>query len=128
MLTLRLNPGLDPAPFARAFAETKCVQVPDLFEDEVAAALEKVLLSLPWRLVLQNDQHENIFLTQEQLRTIPPQEIQRMLARQKARAANSSAFIYFTYPMIEAIQQRWDPNHPLHQLTQFLNSPEFIAF
>ncbi len=128
MLTLRLNPGLDPAPFARAFAETKCVQVPDLFEDEVAAALEKVLLSLPWRLVLQNDQHENIFLTQEQLRTIPPQEIQRMLARQKARAANSSAFIYFTYPMIEAIQQRWDPNHPIHQLTQFLNSPEFIAF
>jgi SM-20-related protein len=128
MLTLRLNPALDPAPFAQTFAETKFVQVPNLFEDEVAAALEKVLLSLPWRLVLQNGRLENVLLTQEQLRAMPAEEMQAMLDAQKARAAKNTGFIYFTYPMIEAVQQHWDANHPIHQLTNFLNSSEFIAF
>jgi Rps23 Pro-64 3,4-dihydroxylase Tpa1-like proline 4-hydroxylase len=128
MLTLRLNPALDPEPFSRTFAETKCVQVANLFEPDVAAALERVLLSLPWRLVCQNDERRNIVLTQEQLRAMSPSEVQALQQGLKQRAAENFGYVYYTYPMIEAIQQRWDPGHPIHELTEFLNSPDFIGF
>ncbi|MBN8607065.1 MAG: 2OG-Fe(II) oxygenase [Caulobacterales bacterium] len=125
---LKLNPAIDPAPFARAYAATKCVQIPNLFDAESAAALERVLLSLPWRLVCQNDEGQNLLLTKEQLQALSAADIERLDAGIRKRAARNVGFTYFTYPMIEAVQQRWDPGHPIHALTHFLNSPPFIEF
>lgn len=128
MPPIRLNPALDPAPFARAYATTKCVRIPNLFPDDVAAALERTILGLPWRLVCQDDHGRNRLLTREQLRAIPPQELDALERGIRKRAAQNLGFTYFTYPMIEAAQQRWDPGHPIHALTQFLNSAEFLDF
>lgn len=128
MIRLRLNPALDPAPFARQYAETKCVQIPNLFEDEVADALERVIMGLPWQLICQNEFRENMLLSQEQLRLMSPDARKQLEEGIRGRAAENFGFTYFTYPMIEAAQSGRDLQHPIHALTAFLNSPEFIAF
>lgn len=79
---LKLNPAIDPAQFARIYAETKCVQISNLFDAESAAALERVLLSLPWRLVCQNDEGAN-----EQLSAGPFPHAAYRRRSQKAHAA-----------------------------------------
>ena len=49
---LRLNPALDPAPFAAAYARDGVVQVPALFDPEVADDIAAVLeRGTPWSLV-----------------------------------------------------------------------------
>ncbi|MFT3728490.1 MAG: 2OG-Fe(II) oxygenase family protein [Terricaulis sp.] len=128
MPALRLNPALDPAPFARIYAAKKCVQIAGLFEDAVANELERVLASLPWRLVCQNDAGDNILLTREQLAAMSAEERRALEEGIRRRAANNLGFTYFTYPMIEAVLGRWDAGHPIHALTGFLNSLEFISF
>lgn len=128
MPDIRLNPTLDPAPFARIYAQKKCVQITPLFEDDVADALAKAVASLPWRLVCQNDAGQNLLLTAEQVKQMPPAEKQALDAGIRQRAANNLGFTYLTYPMVHAVLENWDPGHPIHLLTQFLNSRELIDF
>jgi Rps23 Pro-64 3,4-dihydroxylase Tpa1-like proline 4-hydroxylase len=128
MLELRLNPMLDPTAFARLYAEKKCVQVPNLFEDDVAAALEKVLLALPWRLICQDEDRKTVLFTMDELKAMSPEARRRLEEGIRQRAAENFGYTYYAYPMIEARTKGWDPNHPIHVLTDFLNSPAFIDF
>jgi SM-20-related protein len=127
-MPLRLNAALDPEQLARAYAARKFVQIPDLFEPEVADALERAIASLPWRLVTQNDAGENVLLTREELAAMSAPERQKFEEGVRRRAADNYGFFYLTYPMIEARLSGWDAGHPIHALTDFLNSAEFIAF
>lgn len=78
MLELRLNPALDPTAFARLYAEKKCVQVPNLFEDDVAEALEKVLLALPWPLIRQDEDRKTVLFTMDELKAMSPEARRRL--------------------------------------------------
>jgi len=108
MPPLRLNPALDPAPFARIYAAEKCVQISGLFEEGVANELERALASLPWRLICQNDARQNILLTREQLAAMSADERRALEDGIRRRAAENFGYTYFTYPMIEAALNRWD--------------------
>ncbi|MFZ2031947.1 MAG: 2OG-Fe(II) oxygenase family protein [Vitreimonas sp.] len=127
-MQLRLNPALDPASYARSYAAEKCVQIPNLFEKAIAHELERTLVSLPWRLICQNDAEQNILLTREQIAAMSDEERRGLEDGIRRRAAENLGFTYFTYPMIEARLGNWDSGHPIHALTDFLNSSEFIAF
>lgn len=35
---------------------------------------------------------------------------------------------HYAYPMILAALENWNPDHPIHDLTEFINSPEMIDF
>lgn len=124
---LRVNPSLNVADFARRYAENAFVQVPDIFDRETAERVEEVLLSLPWRMVCQNESRRNIVLTREQLAAMTSEERQQLEAGIRQRAAESFGYAYFTYPMIQAGLSGWDPGHPIHAITLFLNSPEFLS-
>ncbi|ANP46230.1 2OG-Fe(II) oxygenase [Candidatus Viadribacter manganicus] len=128
MIQLRLNPNIDPAPYAKAYAADKAVQISNLFEEETANALERVLLNLPWRLICQNEYRETITITQETLAGMSVEARRKLEDGIRQRAAENFGYTYYTYPMIEAALRGWDPGHPIHALTQFLNSAEFIAF
>ncbi|WP_167755703.1 2OG-Fe(II) oxygenase [Vitreimonas flagellata] len=128
MMQLRLNPALDPAHYASIFRQEKCVQVPNLFETAVANEIERVIASVPWRLICQDDSGQNVLLKPEELASLTPQEKQSLDAGIRERAAQSIGYTYFMYPMIMARLQAWDPGHPIHALTDFLNAPEFLNF
>ncbi|MDZ4691617.1 2OG-Fe(II) oxygenase [Terricaulis sp.] len=127
-MQLRLNPNLDVEAYARAYAEHKFVQIPDLFDANTAQAVEQMLLTLPWRLVCQDDSRKIILLTSEQLDAMSPQERRKLERGVFERAAQNFGYIYFTYPMIEAALSGWDRGHPIHGVTQLLNSPSVLEF
>lgn len=128
MINLRLNPAIDPAPFARAYAESKMIQVHGIFEPDVADYLAHVLTSLPWRLLCQDNQEKNLMLTGAELAAMPIDARARLLEGIARRARRAVGYTYFTYPMIFAALNDWDPDHPIHDLTEFLNSSSFLNF
>ncbi len=128
MIKLRLNPALDPTPLARTYAENKVVQVHNIFEPEVADYLERVLTSLPWRILCQDDSEKNLMLTPAEMTAMPAEARNRLLAGIAGRARRAVGYTYFTYPMIFAALNGWDPDHAVHNFTEFLNSPEVIGF
>ncbi|WP_395647167.1 2OG-Fe(II) oxygenase [Terricaulis sp.] len=128
MTQLRLNPAIDVQAYARTYAANKVVQIPNLFEPEIAEALERVLLGAPWKLLCQNEFGENILLSQEQLKIMRPEARKELEDGIRERAARNLGYTYYAYPMIEALKRGDNREHPIHALTMFLNSPEFVAF
>lgn len=126
-MQFRINRELDLAAFAKTYAEQGLVQIPNLFDEETASYIESVLLSLPWRLVCQDDSKRNIILLPDQLRAMPAEERAALEAGIRRRAAENFGYAYLTYPMIQAVMSRWDPEHPIHQVTMLLNSPVFVS-
>ena len=134
-IDLRLNPKLDPAPFAEAYAQGKLVKIPDVLEPECAEAVAQVLeRAIEWRLVFPEPSsdpggHENVVhLTAKDIAALGRDEMARRMQAVMERARDNYGYLYNAYPMIEAYTGDWDPGHPIHSLTEFLNSEEFLEF
>lgn len=128
MLPLRLNPDLDIERLAREYADRKCVQIRNFVDEASAARLEAVIPTLPWRLILQDDSKQNLYLTREEFAAKPPEEQRRLMVGMQRRAAEGVGHLYLVYPMINAALFGWDAGHAIHELTEFLNSKPVIEF
>jgi SM-20-related protein len=128
MTSIRLRSGLDPRKYAEAYRQSKLVQISDFLEPGVADALERSLASLPWQLVCQNEDGENLFFSKQEWAGLPQERRAEIAKGMHERAARNVGFMYLTFPMIEAYLQRQIPEHPIHALTEFFNSPAFILF
>jgi Rps23 Pro-64 3,4-dihydroxylase Tpa1-like proline 4-hydroxylase len=128
MLSLQLNPKVDPERYAQAYAERRCVRIPDFFDEASAAALETVIAGLPWRILLQDATTKNVVLTREEFTKLSPEKRREFDEGMRRRAAEGVGHLYLVYPMIEAAVQGYDPGHPIHELTEFLNSRPMIEF
>lgn len=125
---IRLHPGLDPEPYAKLYAEKQIVQIPGIFEPELVHAINEMLKTLPWRLVYVTPEDGVVQLTREDLQRLGQQGINQRMAKVMELATKNYGYCYNTYQMNEARRDRLDPDHPIHQLTAFLNSPEFMEF
>lgn len=128
-LVLRLNPALDPAPFARAYAEQGWVQIPGIFEPAVADALAQMLeRGTPWAMALSDADGRDEVLDGAAIQALGREKLGEKVAAVARRAAESFAYCYLCYPMIDARLKGKDPGHPIHDLTDFINSREFLDF
>ena len=127
MVNVRLNPAHDLKAYAAEYKRNGIVQIHDFFAPEAATAVREVLVSLPWRLICQNDEHQLLLLTREQLMAMPQTELRKLEAGMAERAAANLGYTYLAYPMIEAERDGWDPGHPIHEVTRFVNGPQFLG-
>ena len=127
-MQVRLNPALNAQAYAREYAQKKFVQIPNIFEPEVADAIERTLLSLPWRLLVQDENKQNTLLTMDELAKMPAEERRALETRIRDRAANGFGYTYFAYPLVEAYAKGWDRGHPIHDVVACMNSPPFVNF
>lgn len=129
-LTLRLSPGLDAEAFAEAYRRRRFVQVPGIFPTEVAEQLHMVLARhTPWRFVFAGQGADRgVVLSKAQYEAMSPAERTRVQQQIMQRATANIGYAYNGYPMIQALLEGWDPGHPLHQVTEFLQTPEFREF
>lgn len=126
-LTLRLNPALDVERYAQSYAKRGIVQVPDVFEPAVADALERLLAgSVPWRLLMTDSNDSPIHFSQAEAQAMGREKIDALARDALMRARQNRGYLYYTYPMIEGYLRGWDPGHPIHQVTEFINGPEFL--
>jgi SM-20-related protein len=124
-----LNPALKSADYAAAYARDGVVQVANLFPAEVADALEDVLTrGTAWSLVHADARGGHVILDPDVLARIPPAELRARIGEVMTQASQAFSYLYLAYPMINAYLDGRDPGHPLNALTEFLNSPEFMAF
>ncbi|WP_019960245.1 2OG-Fe(II) oxygenase [Woodsholea maritima] len=132
---LRLNPDLDVAHFKAIYQRDGLVQIPDILPFETANALHEVLSkSIPWKMVFAESSPQQG--TPDRITQLSNDDIQAMgqaafgqkMNTVMAMARNNLGFLYHSYPMIQAAIEGWDPGHPIHHLTQFLNSREFLDF
>lgn len=133
-INLELNPELDPGDYADTYARDGLVQIRDVLPDAAARAVADVLArTTPWRLVFPEPDpeggHERVVsLSRAELQALGPRGVQERLGPVMSRAQGNYGFLYYSYPMVSAYLNGDDPGHPLHVLTEFLNSADFLAF
>lgn len=126
---ITLRAGLRAEAYAAAYARDGVVQIEGLFPPQLADQLSTVLeRATPWSLVHSSDTGDHQILEPAQLSSLQPAELQARLKAVTERASNGFAYLYLVYPMIDAYLDGRDPGHPLRDLTEFLNSPEFMQF
>ncbi|MAK60980.1 MAG: proline hydroxylase [Ponticaulis sp.] len=125
---IRLRPGLDAEFYAREYEKHRFVQIPDIFEPELARAIEKMLTSLPWRLVYSDPDEGVVQLSAEDRQRLGPQGMAMRMQKVMDLATRNYGYCYNAYQMNEALKDARDPGHPIHKLTAFLNSEAFRTF
>ncbi len=126
-ITLRLNPALDLARYADAYAQRGIVQIANVFEAPVADGLEKLLAGpLPWRLLMTDSSDRPVHFSAAEAQAAGRERMDALIRDALARARQNRGYLYNTYPMIEGYLRSWDPGHPIHLVTEFINSPEFL--
>jgi len=126
-LHLRLNPAVELAPFADKFRSEGMVQIPLLFEDGSAESLRQLLTqNTPWRLTILEDGKPMSYSLAgiQQLGGQPV--LQAKLKKVHEAARKQGGYCFYQYPMSQARFQGWDIGHPIHQLTDFLNTDAFL--
>lgn len=127
-LTLRLNSSLDLQRAAETYARRGIVQIADVFEAPVADAIEATLAGpLPWRVLLTDENDRPAHFSNAEMQALGREKVNAMFKDALARARQNRGFLYNTYPMIEAYLKGWDKGHPIHALTEFINSAEFLG-
>ncbi len=128
-----LNPALDRATLAAAFARDTRVQVRDFLTKETAEEIRSILQqATPWGLAMQAD--GSTFSGPQQ---VLPHEMRSPEGQQRAQligeathdaaARGDYAFRFLQYPILQAIQEGWDPGGPHELLLEYVNSPGFIG-
>jgi Rps23 Pro-64 3,4-dihydroxylase Tpa1-like proline 4-hydroxylase len=124
-----LSPGIDLARYSARFAETGRVQVRDVLTEASARELQAVLArGTPWGMAVGAGSGKPRSFRADETRS---QQGQQAL-QQAARAAEQHSgrgeygFRFAHYPMIEAMQQGWDPGGPHEILLEHLNAPDFL--
>ena len=122
-----LNPTLDLAPYAAAYRERGLVQIPNIFKPESAEAIHAMLSgAFPWRLLLTDERDQPAHFTPEEWNALSQERRTAMMRDVHVRAAENRGYSYHTYPMIEAYLRGWQQGHPVHQITELINSPTFL--
>ena len=126
--TLALNPDLDVAALAERYRVHGVVQAPHVLTDEAAESIAQVLeRGVDWRLFLSDAQGKGEALTRADIAAAGPDAMNARLSGVMQRAGQGFGFLYFGYPMLGAYLDGSDPGHPLHAVTEFLNSEPFLA-
>ena len=128
VVQLRFNPALDLSRYAEIYSRRGIVQIPAIFEEPAANEIEALLSgALPWRMLLTDENDSPIHFTSAELKAMGRERVDAMIKNAFARARENRGFFYNTYPMIEAYLRGWEPGHPIHQITEFINGPEYLG-
>jgi len=128
-MRLRLNPELNPLEFTDAYRRDGYVQIRNIFPADIAEFLHDILArQTRWRIVYSTEVDKPVVLTQDAYARLTPAERHRMHADINERARHNIGFAYNTWPMITAYIEGWEPGHPLHKVTEFLQTPEVREF
>lgn len=121
---LRIRPGLEPTPYATAFAGAGVVQVAEFLEPSGAEATADLLATLPYALVAPDEQDQTLVITDEAIRRFGQEEVRKFLGGALARASRGFSFLHQSY----ALQDEYARSPQAREVTDFLQSRAFLDF
>lgn len=127
MIQLKVNPALDLRSYAKAYQRDGYVQIPDFLDAATAEHVARVLQQgTPWEIALSRADGGAETITRAELQSLGAQGLRPKVEAVVRQARDGFAFVYLSYPMIRAYLEQREPGHPLHQVTEFLNSGQFL--
>jgi Rps23 Pro-64 3,4-dihydroxylase Tpa1-like proline 4-hydroxylase len=118
-----LNPALDRAGLARAFAAAGRVHIPNVLTEASAVRLYRALQQeTPWTLTLNKGTN---FLDIEK---VTPEERSRLARGAFERAHSAFQYIFDNHRLSRNGEPYADPDHHLAKVVEFLNAPHLLAF
>lgn len=122
-----LNPALDRAALAAAFARDRRVQVRDMLTPETAEEVHRVLMATPWGLAVNPDGRSR-GIRHAELRAMPQAE-RNAIGAGIARSVQQGGygFVYHHYPMVTAYTERWAPDGAHDLLIEYLNAEPMLG-
>ena len=127
-----INPALDTAPYRKRFASHGRVQVRDVLTRETALEIRGLLeRGTPWGMATRaGDSADSLPRSFRQREMTTPEGRAAInaaaIAAQEATGRGDYGFRFAQYPMLDALQQQWDPGGPHEILLEHLNTDEFL--
>jgi SM-20-related protein len=127
-----INPALALGPYQARFARHGRVQVRDVLTHETALEIRHVLArSTPWGMAMRAgdaDATPPRSFRAADMATEPGRAAVNAaaMAAQEASARGDYGFRFAQYPMLDALQQQWDPDGPHEILLEHLNTHDFL--
>lgn len=125
-----VNPALDRTELAKRFAAKGRVQIRDVLTEETAREIQTILgRGTRWGMATQaGESGAPLAFRAEEVQT--PAGSQRVntaaMAAHQASAKGEYGFRFAHYPILTAIQERWDDGSPLQLVLEYINTPEFL--
>ncbi len=127
-----INPAIDRKACARRFAKHSRVQIRDVLTEETAREIQMILTrATKWGMAVQAGDKggaKPASFTQAQIADSNGAEAVNRMANQahEASAKGDYAFRFAHYPIVEAVNQKWDPGGVHEMLLEYLNTPDFL--
>lgn len=123
----RLNPALDVADLAKAYARKRRLQVRDVFTPDTAERLARCLDSeVPWGFACHDG--KPVHYRAEEMAQMDNLEKQALIRRVYAGAKHDFQYAYACYPILDAYLQKWNEVPLLDHFLEFLNSEDMLGF
>lgn len=128
-IDLRINPDLDVPALAAAYARDGRIQIPHILPEATAEAITTWLeTSIPWSCAYWGADDRPHYQSLQEMKAQTPQQYGAFLQDLYARTGQGYGFLHMSYRMITAYLAGTEPGHPIHKVTEFLNSPAFLDF
>lgn len=122
-----LNPELDLGYYHRQLNEQGWVVIEEALRPEVAKALHTVLaMQVPWSLAYVDGEGSKKAWADE-LQELSPAQLKSIEQSALQQALQGFSFLYDSYMMITAYQERRDPHLPLHKVTEYINKSDWLG-
>jgi Rps23 Pro-64 3,4-dihydroxylase Tpa1-like proline 4-hydroxylase len=126
-VTIALNPALDAAALAPAYAERRRMQLRGFMTDDSARSVHDALEQVPWGMAF-NDGPSVVQLSAEHLARLDSAEAAAMMAGIRERARTDYQFLYSFFPILTAYFSPEVPRLPIFDFYEFLNSAKTLDF
>ncbi len=121
-----LNPELDINSLSDELATNGSVIIENALQADVAEALyHNMTKEVEWQITWKQG-NENIVKRLASFRQKSPAWQRQVHTQILQQAAKEFQFMYNRYPMIQAYKEGWNPNFPLHAMTESLNGQPFL--
>ncbi|PTT81551.1 proline hydroxylase [Pseudomonas sp. HMWF010] len=89
-----INPGLDPAPFAEAFARDGVVQIPVFLRPADADAVATLLSGLTWNVVAPDETSDTLVISSQVIQKFGEAQVRQFLQGAIKRASRGFSFVH----------------------------------
>lgn len=115
-----INGSLDFLPFAQQLAVANFTQIPTFLQADAAERLASCLeREVPYQILIR-DEHGQ--------RALDLDQSDSALASARAHAEQNFAFAYEGYQIVEHYLAGRNPDHLLHRVLDFFNTPDYLSF
>ena len=125
---LELNPSLDRAALRARFDATGRLQIRDVLTPQSAERIRQLLArETPWCIAWQAGADGPHLVRNAEIKAMSQQEKAELARKLGAVAKDSYAFLYHSYPLVQAYLEKWNPGSPHDRLLEALNGDSFLG-